>query len=205
MYLNWQSLPWDLSSSRRRVELKQRLLHEDGTDVLTHQAYTREDLVRALSEDEFIRQNQPMIMIEELLEPEPKQLSDGLPRDFKFYCFGEEIAMVHVALRKSEVNKSLNEHQYYDENFKLMPGKIMEKRDQGQNPIQRPDCWQEMIESVRTIGAALECTCESTCSPPAEGRLSRCLPPRLMEETRSTEYADKYLGLFGKARRGFND
>ena len=35
--------------------------------------------------------------------------------------------MVHVALRKSEVNKSLNEHQYYDENFKLMPGKIMEK------------------------------------------------------------------------------
>ena len=174
----------------------------DGTDVLTHQAYTREDLVRALTEDEFIRQNQPMIMIEELLEPEPKQLSDGLPRDFKFYCFGEEIAMVHVALRKSEVNKSLNEHQYYDENFKLMPGKIMEKRDQGQDPIQRPDCWQEMIESVRTIGAALGMYMRIDMFATSRGAVFGEFTPTPHGGNGYTEYADKYLGSFWNGEEG---
>ena len=98
-------------------------------DILTHKSYDRSALITALTNDDFVAENKPTIMIEELLEPEEKQHSDGLPRDFKFYCFGEEIAMIHVALRKSEIHKERNEHHYYTPDFRIMEQKIMQKRD----------------------------------------------------------------------------
>ena len=31
----------------------------------------------------------------------------------------------------------------------------MKHRDQNQTPLERPDCWEEMIEAVQTIGKAV--------------------------------------------------
>ena len=127
----------------------------EGNDILTHRALSRNDIVEQLNSDEFYVQNKPKIMIEELLIPEAKSVSDGIPRDYKFYCFGEKIALVHVALRKSEIHKEQNEHHYLTPNFVLMKEKVMKHRDQNQTSLERPDCWEEMIEAVQTIGKAV--------------------------------------------------
>ena len=45
-------------------------------------------------------------MIEELLIP--RKISQQMMCfliDYKFYCFGDKIVLIHVALRRSEINK----------------------------------------------------------------------------------------------------
>ena len=91
----------------------------EGTDLLSHRSLSRDEVVEQLLADEFFSKKKPKIIIEELLIPEEKSLKDGIPRDFKFYCYGEKIVLIHVALRKSEVHKEQNEHHYFTPNFEL--------------------------------------------------------------------------------------
>lgn len=175
---------------------------DNGEDILTHRTYDRQNLINALHHDEFIKKNNPFIMIEELLEPEEKQSEDGLPRDFKFYCFGEEIAMIHVALRRSEIHKEKNEHQYYTPEFKIITQKIMERRDQGKHPIERPDCWEEMIMAVKTIGRELGIYMRIDMFATARGAVFGEFTPTPHGGNGYSEFADKYLGSFWKGEEG---
>lgn len=175
---------------------------KEGEDILTHKSYDRSALITALTNDEFVSENKPTIMIEELLEPEEKQHSDGLPRDFKFYCFGEEIAMIHVALRKSEIHKEKNEHHYYTPDFRIMKQKIMEKRDQGTMPIERPDCWDEMVEAVQAIGRELGIYMRIDMFATTRGAVFGEFTPTPHGGSGYSEVADKYLGSFWKGEEG---
>lgn len=174
-----------------------------GTDILTHAEYSRANIVEALKNDEFVSKNKPVIMLEELLEPEDKQSDDILPRDFKFYCFGEEIAMVHVALRKSEVHKEKNLHQYYTANFEIIKDKIMEKRQQGHIPIEKPDCWEEMIESVGKIGKSLGMYMRIDMFATNRGAVFGEFTPTPHGGNGYSKYADQFLGSFWKGEEGF--
>jgi hypothetical protein len=175
---------------------------KNGEDILTHTRHDRDSLILALSNDKFVSENKPTIMIEELLEPEVKQSDDGLPRDFKFYCFGDEIAMIHVALRKSEVNKGENEHQYYTPDFKIMSQRIMEKRDQGRTPIPRPDCWDEMVNAVRTIGRELGIYMRIDMYATNRGAVFGEFTPTPHGGNGYSDFADRYLGSFWKGEEG---
>ena len=175
---------------------------DNGEDMLTHRIYDRQNLINALHIDEFIKKNNPFIMIEELLEPEEKQSEDGLPRDFKFYCFGEEIAMIHVALRRSEIHKEKNEHQYYTPDFKIITQRIMERRNQGRHPIERPDCWEEMIMAVKTIGRELGIYMRIDMFATARGAVFGEFTPTPHGGNGYSEFADKYLGSFWKGEEG---
>ena len=175
---------------------------KNGEDLLTHTQHDRDSLISALSNDKFVSEAKPTIMIEELLEPEAKQRDDGLPRDFKFYCFGDEIAMVHVALRKSEINKGENEHQYYTPDFKIMSQRIMEKRDQGRSPIPRPDCWGEMLDAVRTIGRTLGIYMRIDMYATNRGAVFGEFTPTPHGGNGYSEFADRYLGSFWKGEEG---
>ena len=175
---------------------------KEGNDILTHRSYTRDEICTSLAKDEFITKNKPAIMIEELLEPEKKQELDGLPRDFKFYCFGNQIAMVHVALRKSEINKDENEHQYYTPEFNLIQMQIMEKRKQGKIPIERPDCWEEMVESVKTIGQELGIYMRIDMFATNRGAVFGEFTPTPHGGNGYSDFADKYIGSFWKGEEG---
>jgi glycosyltransferase involved in cell wall biosynthesis len=175
---------------------------KDGEDILTHKSYDREALVAALVNDKFVAENKPTIMIEELLEPEEKQRSDGLPRDFKFYCFGDEIAMVHVALLKSEIYKEKNEHHYYTPDFRIIGQRIMDNRKQGTVPIERPDCWDEMVTTVRAIGRELGIYMRIDMFATTRGAVFGEFTPTPHGGGGYSEFADKYLGSFWKGEEG---
>lgn len=175
---------------------------KNSEDILTHQHYSREDIIHRLKTSEFVSVNKPTIMIEELLKPEQKQSKDGIPRDFKFYCFGEEIAMIHVALRKSEIEKNKNEHQYYTSEFKIIEHSVMENRRQGHVPIERPDCWNEMIQSVQTIGKALGIYMRIDMFPTNRGAVFGEFTPTPHGGNGYSRFADEYLGSFWKGEEG---
>jgi glycosyltransferase involved in cell wall biosynthesis len=175
---------------------------KEGNEILTHRSYSRDEICTSLAKDEFITTSKPAIMIEELLEPEKKQELDGLPRDFKFYCFGEQIAMIHVVLRKSEINKDENEHQYYTPEFNLIQTQIMEKRKQGKIPIERPDCWEEMIQSVKTIGMELGIYMRIDMFATNRGAVFGEFTPTPHGGNGYSDFANKYLGTFWKGEEG---
>ena len=175
---------------------------KDGMDILTHARLSRDDIISLLNEDEFFTTKQPNIMIEELLEPEPKQSADGIPRDFKFYCFGDKIALLHVALRKSEVHKEQNEHHYLTSNFELFHERVMKHRDQGTELIPRPDCWDEMIEAVQTIGRAVGIYMRIDMYATNRGAVFGEFTPTPHGGKGYNEGADRYLAGFWKGEEG---
>ncbi len=174
----------------------------NGVDILTHKPHTRTSVVDQLMDDEFVANNRPKLMIEELLEPEEKQAEDGLPRDFKFYCFGGRIAMIHVALRKSEVKKDKNKHQYYTPNFKVINQRIMKNRPQETIPVDKPDCWDEMVQSVQKIGESLGIYMRIDMFPTKKGAVFGEFTPTPHGGNGYSEFADQYLGSFWRGEEG---
>lgn len=175
---------------------------KNGEDLLSHQPHNRQTIIDGLLNNEFVATNKPTIMIEELLKPEQKQSDDGIPRDFKFYCFGEDIVMIHVALRKSEIHKTKNEHQYYTPEFKIIESRVMENRQQGQIPIDRPDCWDEMVQSAQTIGKALGIYMRIDMFPTNRGAVFGEFTPTPHGGNGYSNFADEYLGSFWKGEEG---
>ena len=175
---------------------------KNGEDLLSHQPHNRQTIIDGLLNNEFVATNKPTIMIEELLNPEQKQSDDGIPRDFKFYCFGEDIVMIHVALRKSEIHKTKNEHQYYTPEFKIIESRVMENRQQGQIPIDRPDCWDEMVQSAQTIGKALGIYMRIDMFPTNRGAVFGEFTPTPHGGNGYSNFADEYLGSFWKGEEG---
>ena len=174
----------------------------EGNDILTHQALSRDDIVQQLKSDEFYQQKKPEIMIEELLTPEEKSADDVIPRDYKFYCFGEKIVLIHVALRRSEIHKEQNEHHYLLPNFALMEMKVMKHREQNQTPLERPDCWEEMIEAVQTIGKAVGIYMRIDMFATKRGAVFGEFTPTPHGGKGYTEIVDKYLAGFWKGEEG---
>lgn len=174
----------------------------EGSDILTHQTLSRSDIVEHLKSDDFYLQKKPEIMIEELLTPEDKSVDDVLPRDYKFYCFGEKIVLIHVALRRSEIKKELNEHHYLRPNFVPLGEKVMKHREQSETPLVRPDCWEEMIEAVRTIGKAVGIYMRIDMFATNRGAVFGEFTPTPHGGRGYSEFADKYLGGFWKGEEG---
>ena len=174
----------------------------EGTDLLSHRALSRDEIVDELLTNEFLSNKKPNIIVEELLVPEEKSTQDGLPRDYKFYCFGEKIVLVHVALRKSEVHLNQNEHHYFTPNFELIQEKVMEHRDQGQSNLPRPDCWDEMLRSVRQIGKSMGIYMRIDMFATNRGAVFGEFTPTPHGGKGYSEFADKYLGGFWKGEEG---
>lgn len=174
----------------------------DGHDLLNHRDITLMEIVEELSENEFFKRVKPTVMIEELLVPESKQNSDFVPRDFKFYCFGSKIAMVHVALRKSVVKTNMNVHHYFDANFKKIPHRIMESRTVLDEPLERPDCWDEMVASVQKIGEALNIYMRIDMFATNRGAVFGELTPTPHGGKGYSEFGDRFLGSYWEGEEG---
>ena len=110
--------------------------------------------------------------------------------------------MIHVALRRSEIHKEKNEHQYYTPDFKIITQRIMERRNQGRHPIERPDCWEEMIMAVKTIGRELGIYMRIDMFATARGAVFGEFTPTPHGGNGYSEFADKYLGSFWKGEEG---
>ena len=175
---------------------------KNGFDILTHKQYSRTEIIEALKNDDFLLLKKPEILIEELLQPEEAESQFSIPRDYKFFCFGEEIALVHVVLRLSEVDASLNQHHYLDSNFHLLPFHVLQGRPQSEQELEKPKCWDEMVSMVRQIGKELGIFMRIDVFPTIRGCVFGEFTPTPHVGGKFVEEADQYLGLFWKGEEG---
>ena len=174
----------------------------NGHDLLTHKPVTKEAILSELEKDEFQSTKKPEIMIEELLEPERVDVESNIPRDYKFYCFGGQVVMVHVCLRVSEVDATKNVHHYLDANFKPMPFQVFKGRPLPKKLPPKPDCWNEMMEVVQSIGRELNIFMRIDFFPTRRGAVFGEFTPTPHGGNGYLEEADRYLGTFWIGEEG---
>jgi glycosyltransferase involved in cell wall biosynthesis/Flp pilus assembly protein TadD len=177
----------------------------NGVNILDGEKYDRERIIGILGKDAFLSRQTPTYMVEELLLPELGRESDGLPRDYKFYCFGDCIAMVHVVLRKSSTDKYANIHHYLDCDLKPIQNLVTTTRPIPEEPFPVPDCWEEMLAHVRTLGRSLKCFMRIDMFATDKGPVFGEFTPTPEGGKGYTEWADKYLAAFWKGIEGADE
>ncbi|MGY8781632.1 MAG: glycosyltransferase, partial [Fidelibacterota bacterium] len=168
----------------------------EGVNKFDGIAYTDQMIQEQLAQDEFIQKQKPFFMVEEFLAPE-KTKENPIPCDYKFYCFGSKIALIHVVDRKS-TNNHLNVNHCFDENFKPIKHKVYNSITIPNDYITLPDCFSEMVEAVEKIGATLGLFMRIDMYATNKGAVFGEFTPTPHGGKGFTEWADKYLGSFWK-------
>ena len=177
----------------------------DGINILDGETYNRDKVLKTLEGDDFLKTITPTYMCEEFLIPEVGRDSDIIPRDYKFYCFGEQIALVHVVLRRSVKDKYANVHHYLDCDFREIPRKVMSNRNVPKEDFPMPDCWDSMVEDVRLLGRAMGSFMRIDMYATHKGAVFGEFTPTPEGGKGFTEWADKYLGTFWKGVEGADE
>ena len=173
---------------------------KEGINLLDQTAYTRDTILDSLANINQVSKTKTIV--EELLIPEEASSPNLIPRCFKFYTFGDQIALVHVTLRTSNVSLSENTHHYFDEKFQPFSEKIMDSREVQDTTIQRPDCWDEMIQSVKKLGAALNVFMRIDMYATSKGAVFGDFTPTPHGGNGYSQFAERYLGSHWNDKEG---
>ena len=174
----------------------------NGVNILDEEVWTDARIQQQFASDEFLKRVKPTWMVEELLKPEPLSEDEKLPRDWKFYCFGEEIALIHAVLRNSNKDKSANVHHYFSSDLRQFQRKICSKRPVPEDPLFFPECWDEMLAQVKKLGKELNCFMRIDMYATNKGPVFGELTPTPEGGIGYTDFADKYLATFWNGDEG---
>jgi len=174
----------------------------DGKNILDDSHWDDKKIQTEFGSDQFLQRVKPKWMVEEFLKPEPLSEDEKIPRDWKFYCFGEEIALIHVVLRNSTTDKSANVHHYFTSDLRQLQRKVCTTRQVPDDPLFFPECWDEMVTQVKNLGKKLGCFMRIDMYATERGPVFGEFTPTPEGGEGFTEWADKYLATFWKGIEG---
>ena len=174
----------------------------NGKNVLDESFWDDEKIQTQFGTDQFLQRVKPKWMVEEFLKPESLSEDEKIPRDWKFYCFGEEIALIHVVLRNSTVDKSANIHHYFTSDLRQLQRRVCTSRPVPADPLFFPDCWDEMVTQVKKLGKKLGCFMRIDMYATETGPVFGEFTPTPEGGEGFTEWADRYLATFWKGVEG---
>ena len=129
---------------------KNVFLIENSHNLLDNTPLSRADIIAKVGADS----TEPFLA-EELLQHDAGRR--GLPYDYKFNCFGSQIASLHVVERNSMTHKHQNRYWYLTEDWALQPIRISRSLYPERTLPPKPDCLDEMLALIRDVGARLNC------------------------------------------------
>ena len=178
---------------------------DNRVNVLDDVVWSDERIQQQFSSDEFLKKVKPIWMVEEFLKPESWSEDEKIPRDWKFYCFGEEIALIHVVLRNSTVDKYANVHHYFSSDLRQFQRRICGTRAVPDEPLFFPECWDEMLRQVKMLGKKLGCFMRIDMYATDKGPVFGEFTPTPEGGHGFTEWADRYLATYWKGVEGVED
>jgi glycosyltransferase involved in cell wall biosynthesis len=202
-----------LSSLPKRVVIKPSkgfnannvLCLENGVNILDDVVWSDARIQQELTSSKFSKRVKPIWTVEELLKPESLSEDEKITRDWKFYCFGDEIALIHVVLRNSTVDKSSNVHHYFSSDLRQFQRRICSTIPVPDEPLYFPQCWDEMIKQVKMLGKKLGCFMRIDMYATDKGPVFGEFTPTPECGHGFTEWADRYLATFWKGEEGVED
>jgi hypothetical protein len=124
----------------------------NGINIFDQKHYSRDDLVSHIGQTSG-GQQRSKFLIEELLQNFDGK--PGIPNDYKFYCFGENIALIQVIERNSTVDRSINKQWFLTEDWRPLGLHIKRLEKPETSLPARPDFLEAMASLVKGMGAYL--------------------------------------------------
>lgn len=118
---------------------------------MSNQQITRDDIISEFKAEETISNQK--IIVEEFIDCAVK--NEGIPRDYKFYNFGERIAFIHIIERNSRKDQSLNRHFFIKEDKTPYPFQVQKTQKHSFDRLVLPDYFDEMIQKAKYISMEL--------------------------------------------------
>lgn len=156
VYPSIHDLP-ELSALPPRVVIKPVDYHSsrgvylvrDGINLFDNQPVSRASILSRATTPELAGPT----MAEELLQDFDGR--PGVPRDFKFWCFGPKIVAVHVYARNSLTQPWLNQHWFRTLDWKPLPVRLKWEFYPERSQIDKPPFWAEMVAMVTDMATRL--------------------------------------------------
>ena len=175
---------------------KNVFLISDGMEISQNQPVTRETIIKTVGDTETV----PFIAEEMLIDEDHRP---GAPRDYKFYCFGDRIAFIHVVERNSLSDLTVNRHWFLTEDWKQLGIKIQASQTSEPDVPPRPACYDELIKSVKDLGAAVAMFMRIDMYATTRGAIFGEFTPQPHGGNGYTKEADLWLGSFWVGTEGF--
>ena len=123
---------------------------ENGRNLFDNSPMSRADIIASVGKG-----STETFVVEELLRHFDGRR--GLPCDYKFNCFGDQVASILVIERNSLTRKSENRYWYLSADWEQMPFRVNTDFYPERTLPPKPDCLDEMFALVRDVGARLNC------------------------------------------------
>jgi glycosyltransferase involved in cell wall biosynthesis/lipopolysaccharide biosynthesis regulator YciM len=178
---------------------------KNGTNLLDGREWNDELIQEQYGSDKFLSKAKPKWIVEELLKPEDWSEDEIIPRDWKFYCFGGKVALIHVVLRSFNEEIFQTSHHYFTPDLRQLKTQVKESHSIHKDPLYFPECWDEMIKQVRLLGRELNCFMRIDMYATNKGPVFGEFTPTPDGGIGYTEFADKYLATFWKGLEGVEE
>jgi hypothetical protein len=172
----------------------------DGVNLLDGKSYDRNAVISSIHQSYDGKEFKGKFLIEELLVNWDKK--DGIPLDYKFYTFGDRIAFIHVIERNSGVNIRANRHWFMKEDWTDLGIKIQRTQDLQSEPLPKPDCYDELVHTVRKVGRMLDMFMRIDMYATTRGAVFGEFTPTPHGGKGYTKEADQWLGSLWRGVEG---
>jgi len=172
----------------------------DGVNLLDGKTYDRNSIMEAIRRSYEGRGFRGKFLVEELLVNWDRK--DGIPLDYKFYTFGDRIAFIHVIERNSGIDIKANRHWFMKEDWSDLGIKIQKSQELQTEPLPKPDCYDELIHTVRTVGRMLNMFMRIDMYATTRGAVFGEFTPTPHGGKGYTKEADRWLGSLWQGVEG---
>ncbi len=174
---------------------------EDGINLLQDAPCTRKDVVSLLHSDPKISGGANVkILIEEFLQNWDGKR--GIPYDYKFYTFADDIAFIHVIERNSNSRLAANRHWYLTEKWDPLSRQVVTTQIPEHGRLPKPDCFDELVDRVKTMGRELGMFMRIDMYATDRGAVFGEFTPQPHGGNGFTAWADQWLGSLWRGVEG---
>lgn len=172
----------------------------DGVNLLDGEAHDRKSIIAAIRTSYETKRFNGKFLIEEFLCNWDRK--EGIPLDYKFYTFGDRIAFIHAIERNSGVNVRANRHSFLKEDWSDLGIKIQRTQALQKEPLPKPDCYDELVQTVREVGRMLNMFIRIDMYATTRGAVFGEFTPIPHGGKGYTKEADRWLGRLWKGVEG---
>jgi hypothetical protein len=175
----------------------------EGVNLLNGQPYDSTSIQAELNQFYKDRPFKGKFIVEEFLVNWDGK--EGIPLDYKFYTFGEKIAFIHAIERNSGINLKSNRHWFMKEDWSPLGMKIQKYQEPQETPLPKPDCYDELIHTVKKVGRTLNIFMRIDMYATTRGAVFGEFTPTPHGGKGYTEQADRWLGRLWTGEEGGSD
>lgn len=123
----------------------------DGFDYMNNAPITRDEILEKVKNNDVVGKSR--FIIEEFIQDYSGD--PGLPKDFKFYNFGDRCAFIHVVKRMDPKDSKKNFHWFIDEHRNKFKHQFIKTQKHSDVELEYPDHFDDMVALSKKLASKI--------------------------------------------------